>query len=68
MDIVSERTIALAGIIQACAGVQSLAREGKIDSSSYEPCIKSILVLDAVNTPRDIRRLGWIKTRLSTNC
>lgn len=51
MDIILERTIALAGMIQASAEVQALAREGVAEPRSYATCIKSILVLDAMNTP-----------------
>ncbi len=51
MDIISERTVALAGVLQACSEVRSLARRGVADPQCYESCMTSILVLDAVNTP-----------------
>lgn len=51
MDIISERTIAIAGVLQACKEVQSLARTGEANSEVFESSLKSVLVLDAVNTP-----------------
>ena len=65
MDIISERTIALAGVIQACAQVQSLARTGGSDPSAYDGSIKSILVLDAVNTPAIYGGINGVKSGLS---
>ncbi len=65
MDIITERTIALAGVVQACHEVQSLAREGYADHQSYENCIKSILVLDAVNTPAVFGGIDGVKKGLS---
>lgn len=64
MDIISERTIALAGMMQACAEVQSLAREGEAEQSSYDSCAKSILVLDAVSTSAIYGGLGGVKKGL----
>lgn len=64
MDIISERTIALAGVIQASAQVQALARTGVADESAYEGSIKSILVLDAVNTPAIYGGIGGVKSGL----
>lgn len=51
MNIIEERTVALAGILQACEQVQALARTGKADEAARQASLKSILVLDAVNTP-----------------
>ncbi|MBX2848090.1 MAG: lysogenization regulator HflD [Acidiferrobacterales bacterium] len=51
MTPIEERTIALAGIFQACKQVQTLARHGRVDEPVFDACLKSILVLDAVNTP-----------------
>lgn len=50
MDLLQERTIALAGIIQAAHQVQSLAYYGRYDHQAFSASIQSILVLDAVNT------------------
>ena len=50
MNIIEERTIALAGVLQACEQVQSLARTGSADDDVIESSIQSILILDAVNT------------------
>jgi len=65
MDIISERTIALAGILQACSEVQSLARQGQADAQTYQSCMKSILVLDAVNTPAVYGGISGIQKGLS---
>ena len=51
MSTIEDRTIALAGIIQACVMVQSLARTGKADPFAFDASLKSILVLDAMSTP-----------------
>lgn len=51
MNLIEHRTIALAGVLQACKQVQNLARNGRADSFDTEPSMKSILVLDALNTP-----------------
>lgn len=51
MNIIEERTIALAGILQASEQVQSLARKGTADEAARLASLKSILVLDAVSTP-----------------
>ncbi len=64
MDIISERTIALAGLIQASSQVQALAREGVAEPVFYAACIKSILVLDAVNTPAIYGGLEGLKKGL----
>jgi high frequency lysogenization protein len=49
MNKVEERTIALAGVLQACQQVQSLARKGVADDFASSASLKSILVLDALN-------------------
>jgi len=49
MNIIEERTIALAGVLQASILVQSLARTGHINETGFESSVKSILVLDAIN-------------------
>ena len=49
MSPIEERTIALAGVVQACMIVQALARTGTADQSAMDASLKSILVLDAVN-------------------
>jgi len=65
VDIISERTIALAGVIQACAQVQSLARKGIVEPSAYDGSIKSILVLDAVNTPAIYGGISGVRSGLT---
>ena len=51
MDLITERTIALAGIVQACQQVQSLARTGEFEDADAQASLNSILILDALNTP-----------------
>ncbi len=51
MDLIEERTIALAGVLQACQQVQALARVGSASQTEMTSSLKSILVLDAVSTP-----------------
>lgn len=51
MNLIEERTIALAGLLQACGQVQTIARTGLADQAVEDACLKSILVLDALNTP-----------------
>ena len=50
MNILEQRTIALAGVVQACAQVQALARQGQVDQAAYAASLNSILVLDASST------------------
>ncbi len=51
MTTIEDRTIALAGVTQACKQVQLLARHGRLDQPVFDTALQSILVLDAVNTP-----------------
>ncbi len=51
MTIIQERSIALAAILQASALVQSLARSGECDADQEQCLQKSVVVMDAVNTP-----------------
>ena len=50
MQSIEERTIALAGLFQACLQVQSLARSGRLDEADFQTAIRSILTLDAVSS------------------
>jgi high frequency lysogenization protein len=50
MNIIEERTIALAGVLQAAELVQMLARTGQADASAMQASLQSVLVLDAVST------------------
>ena len=50
MKPVKDRTIALAGIYQACDQVQQLAKRGECDESQLTTAIRSILTLDAMTT------------------
>lgn len=48
--MIDDRTIALAGVLQACKQVQLLATTGECEYIYRDSSVKSILVLDAVNT------------------
>jgi len=65
MNIIEDRTIALAGVLQACQQVQSLARKGAPDESNYNNSIQSILVLDAVSTSAVYGGLGGVRAGLA---
>ena len=64
MNIIEERTIALAGVLQACQQVQSLARTGIADETVYASCMQSVLVLDAMSTPAVYGGLGGVRSGL----
>jgi high frequency lysogenization protein len=64
MNIIEERTIALAGVLQACQQVQSLARKGVADEAVYASCMQSVLVLDAMSTPAVFGGLGGVRSGL----
>ena len=64
MNLIEERTIALAGMLQACRQVQNLARNGKSDTYDVEPSMKAILVLDAINTPAVFGGVNGVRTGL----
>ncbi|GHA08635.1 high frequency lysogenization protein HflD [Arenicella chitinivorans] len=64
MDLIEERTIALAGVLQACQQVQSLAREGSASQGEMASSLKSILVLDAVSTPAVFGGLSGVRAGL----
>ncbi len=64
MSLLEERTIALAGVLQACSQVQTLARKGEFDTAVFDISIQSILVLDAVNTPAVYGGLGGVNPGL----
>ena len=50
MAEVEDRTLAMAGVIQACDLVCQLARTGQCDEQLEQASVQSILVLDAVNS------------------
>lgn len=64
MNIIEERTIALAGILQACKEVQSLARNGAAEESTYDSSLQSIMVLDAINTPAVYGGIAGVRSGL----
>ncbi|MCK5191882.1 MAG: DUF489 family protein, partial [Methylococcales bacterium] len=47
LNTITNQTIALAGISQACLLVQQLATTGTADSAAIETCINSILKIDS---------------------
>jgi len=65
LNQIDERTIALAGLLQACSQVQSLARNGRLDQAVAAPLVQSILVLDALNTPAVYGGLHLLKPGLT---
>lgn len=65
MKQIEERTIALAGVLQACAQVQAIARTGELNEAVSEAAISSILILDAVNTPAVYGGLGGVEVGLA---
>ena len=64
MTPIEERTLALAGVLQACQQVQALARTGLADPSIYTNSVQSILVLDALNTPAIFGGLSGVSAGL----
>lgn len=64
MKLIEERTIALAGVLQACSQVQALARDGAQNDAVADASLKSILVLDAVNTPAVYGGIDGVRTGL----
>ena len=50
MTNLEERTLALAGVIQASLCVQSLARHGELDVADFSALMQSVLILDAAST------------------
>lgn len=65
MNLIQERTIALAGVLQACQQVQRLARIGHAKDDIFDSSLQSILVLDAVNTPAVFGGLSGLRSGLT---
>jgi high frequency lysogenization protein len=66
MNPIEERTIALAGVIQACQQVQKLARQGYADHADFDSSLQSILVLDAMSTSAVFGGLNGVRSGLKT--
>ncbi|MDH3466904.1 MAG: high frequency lysogenization protein HflD [Gammaproteobacteria bacterium] len=49
-NTLADRTLALGGIFQAALLVQELARRGRVDAAPMQASIKSVLVIDAIDT------------------
>lgn len=64
MNLIEERTIALAGVMQASKQVQLLARTGDCDSADADVCLQSVLILDAVNTPSVFGGINGVRAGL----
>ena len=64
MDLITERTVALAGVIQACQQVQSLARTGEFTDADAQASLNSILILDALNTPAVYGGIAGVRSGL----
>jgi len=63
--MIDDRTIALAGVLQACRQVQLLATTGEADELDNEPLMQSILVLDAINTSAVYGGIDGVRSGLS---
>lgn len=61
-----EKTLALAGVCQAAALVQELARKGQTDPAAFEATLKSIVVTDPDNTEEVFGSKNMLKEGLST--
>lgn len=66
MNPIEERTIALAGVVQACQQVQKLAKQGFADHADFDSSLQSILVLDAMSTPAVFGGLQGVRSGLTT--
>lgn len=49
-DAIADRTLALSGIFQAALLVQQLARRGCADAGPMQASVKSVMVIDAIDT------------------
>jgi len=65
MNLIEDRTIALAGVVQACKQVQNLARTGQVEQADFEASLQSVLVLDAISSPAVYGGLQGIRGGLS---
>ncbi len=65
MDPIEERTIALAGVLQACKLVQALARQGFAEHEVLNASLQSVLVLDALSTASVYGGVSGVRTGLS---
>ena len=65
MNLIEQRTIALAGLFQACQQVQALARTGVADQAAFDSSLQSILILDAVNTAAVFGGVEGVRSGLS---
>lgn len=65
MNIIEERTLALAAVFQCSGIVRSLARSGQSDSSEEIILVQSISILDAINTPAIYGGIANLNTGLS---
>lgn len=61
----NERTLALAGIYQACSLVRKIARHGLADLAAQETCIHSLLMTDPEDTASVYGGISNISTMLS---
>lgn len=65
MNVIEERTVALAGLLQACMQVQSVARTGAGNQDVIDNALRSILILDAASTPAVFGGLQALRPGLS---
>ncbi len=65
MNLIEERTVALAAILQVSAQVQKLARTGMADEDVVQTALRSILILDASSTEAVFGGLNGVGDGLS---
>ncbi len=65
MNLIEERTVALAAILQVSAQVQKLARTGMADEDVVQTALRSILILDAASTEAVFGGLSGVGDGLS---
>ncbi len=65
MTHLEERTLALAGVIQASLCVQALARKGELDLVDYNVLLQSVLILDAASTTAVYGGVNGVRRGLS---
>ena len=66
MTNLEERTLALAGVIQASLCVQSLARHGELDVADFNALMQSVLILDAASTASVYGGVDGVRRGLSS--
>lgn len=61
-----DRTIALAGVFQAAVLAQQLARRGYADEIPFDVSVRSILIIDAIDTPSVFGGISGVRLGLDS--